>query len=82
VEWILKSNINGKFGDEPLWAEVYFGHHNLKLKMMKILEVYQSPSTLVPVLVKLLRQAFNWHSDEGVWGKCFIFGIFLKMPCI
>jgi hypothetical protein len=28
--------------------------------MMKILEVYQNPSTLV-LIVKLLRQAFKWY---------------------
>jgi hypothetical protein len=36
------------------------GHHNVKIKMMKILEVYQNPSTLV-LIVKLLRQAFEWY---------------------
>jgi hypothetical protein len=32
------------------------GHHNVKIKIKKILEVYQNPSTLV-LIVKLLRQA-------------------------
>jgi hypothetical protein len=69
----------------PLRMEVYFGHHN-KIKMMKILEVYQNPSTLV-LIVKLLRQAFNSNGTIGILieticprGKCFIVGIFLKMP--
>jgi hypothetical protein len=37
----------------------------MKIKMMKILEDYQNPSTLV-LIVKLLRQTFKWyhcHSD-------------------
>jgi hypothetical protein len=47
---------------------------------MKILEVYQNPSTLVPVLiVKLLRQAFKWYICTigiligTVWGQMFHF---------
>jgi hypothetical protein len=39
-----------------LRAEVYFGHHNVKI--MKILEVYPNTSTLV-LIVKLLRRAFE-----------------------
>jgi hypothetical protein len=38
---------------------VYFGHHNVKITIMKILEVYQNPATLV-FIVKVLRQAFKW----------------------
>jgi hypothetical protein len=62
----------------PLRTEVYFCHHNVKIKWWKfrslskfikvyqILEVYQNPSTLV-LIVKLLRQAFKWYHWYSDW---------------
>jgi hypothetical protein len=51
--------------------EVYFGHHNVKIKMMKILEVYQNHTTLVP-RYKLSNGTIG-ILIETVWGQMFHF---------